>query len=49
MRPLGRLDPVALTANGREPQPIGWVDGDLVVLDGAAEDHPERIEDVGDR
>ena len=46
---LGRFDPVAPAADGRQVEVLGRVDGDLVAADRAAEDDAERIEDVRDR
>ncbi|MDQ6822319.1 MAG: hypothetical protein M3076_18625 [Actinomycetota bacterium] len=48
MRDLGRLNPVAASADCRQVEVLGRIDRHLVSADRAAEDDAQRIEDVRD-
>ncbi|HEV7175826.1 MAG TPA: hypothetical protein VGN29_10060 [Solirubrobacteraceae bacterium] len=48
VRDLGRLDPVATSADSREVEVVGRVDRDLVSAHRPPEDDAQRIEDVRD-
>ncbi|MDQ2760194.1 MAG: hypothetical protein M3Y17_07095 [Actinomycetota bacterium] len=49
VRDLGRLDPISAAADGGEVEILGRVESDLIAPDRSPIDHPERVEDVGDR